>query len=80
MGSGNPELENRVKSNCDIIANFSFLFRYLEFLIKIKFLSFVTQKLYRYTKHGNLNFIKNSELRNLKILFKRKILFKTQNY
>ena len=48
MGSGIPELENRVKSDCDVIANFSLIFRYLEYLMKIKFPSYVTRKFYDY--------------------------------
>ena len=42
------ELKNRVKSNCDAIANFSLIFLNSEFLIKIKFPSHVTRKFYLY--------------------------------
>ena len=40
--------QNRVKSNCDVIANFSLILRDLEFLMKIKFPSYVTRKFYLY--------------------------------
>ena len=38
--------ENRVKLNCDVIANFPLIFRNLKFLMKIKFTSYVTRKFY----------------------------------
>ena len=58
VGSGIPELENRVKKrsyglwrhknrvklNCEVIANFSLIFINSEFLMKKKFLSYVTRK------------------------------------
>ena len=40
--------QNQVKSNCDVIANFSLIFRHPEFLMKMKFPSYVTRKLYLY--------------------------------
>ena len=60
----------RVKSNCDVKANFSLIFRNSELLLKMKFPSYVTRKFYLYlitlksrvTQLGNLSFIKNSEL------------------
>ena len=35
-------------SNCDVIANFSLIFRTSEFLMKTKFPSYVTRKFYLY--------------------------------
>ena len=40
--------QNQVKSNGDLIANFSSIFRNLEFLVKIKFPSYLTRKCYLY--------------------------------
>ena len=62
--------QNQVKSNGDLIANFSSIFRNLEFLVKIKFPSYLTRKCYLYlvtinfraTQLPNISFIKNSEL------------------
>ena len=39
---------NWVKSNCDVIANFPLIFRNSEYLMKIKFPSYVTRKFYLY--------------------------------
>ena len=39
---------NGVKSNSDVIANFLLIFRNSEFLMKMKFPSYVTQKFYLY--------------------------------
>ena len=36
--------QNRVKSNCDVLANFSLIFRNSEFIMKNKFPSYETQK------------------------------------
>ena len=41
-------LQNRIKSNCDVIANFSLIFRNSKFIMKIKFPSYVTRKFYLY--------------------------------
>ena len=38
--------QNRVKLNCDVIANFSLIFQNSEFLMKIKFPSYITRKFY----------------------------------
>ena len=57
LASGIPESENRVmdydviirvKSNCDVITNFSLIFRNLEFLMKIIFPSYVTLEFFLY--------------------------------
>ena len=40
--------EIRVKSNCDVIANFSLIFSNSEFLMKIKLPSYVTRNFYLY--------------------------------
>ena len=40
--------QNRVKSNCDVIANFLLILRNSEFLMKIKFPSYGTREFYRY--------------------------------
>ena len=63
--------QNRVNSNCDVIANFSLIFRNLEFLMKVKFPSYVTRKFYLYLRTltkipdfatRDLSLVKNSEL------------------
>ena len=38
--------QNRVKLNCDVIANFSLIFQNSEFLMKIKCPSYITRKFY----------------------------------
>ena len=63
---------NRVESNCDAKANVSLIFLNSEFLMKVKFPSYVTQRFYLYLttlKFENLSFIKDSELLNSEILF-----------
>ena len=42
------DITNRVKSSCDAIANFLLNFRNSEFLVKMKFPSYLTRKFYLY--------------------------------
>ena len=54
-GNGIPELENRVKPNCDVIALFSLIFRDSEFLMKITFPSYEILSLFNNTKIPELH-------------------------